>query len=313
MNWFLKYLTDNDPEKTISKFGLQVRRNIYPLFRRLSGPLTDVDGVLLKEEPLPKGPKIFAVTHTYSREDIAWAISFAGEQSYMLTNAWRELLYSTDGIALWASGIILVDRHDKANRAASIEKAKRVLALGGNVMIFPEAVWNMSENLIVRKLFPGVYRIAKEYNAPVIPIATMMYGRKFYVSRGQALWFNSMDQHEALTNLRDNMASMKWEIMELYGTDTRESLLGEKTPEVYWEEHLEEYIAKQEIYEREEENHAHYQDKADIEQIQAFEHLKHLQPDRNNAFLFGKRKKVIQDLPYVMHFCHNRIFVLQCR
>lgn len=286
MNWFLKFLMSNDPKKTISKTGLLCRRMIYPVFRKLSGPITDVEGILFREEALPKGPKIFAVTHTYSREDIAWAISFAGEQSYMFTNAWRELLYTSDGIALWASGIILVDRYDKENRAASVEKAKRVLDLGGNVMIFPEAVWNMSPNLIVRKLFPGVYRIAKECKVPVIPISTMMYGNKFYVSRGKAIHLDSMEQREAITYLRDNMATLKWEIMEAYGSSTRKELLGEKTPEEYWEDHLESYIAKQEIYEREEENHAHYMDKDDIEQMQAFEHLDHLIPGRNNAFLF---------------------------
>lgn len=187
--------------------------------------MTDVEGVLLKAEPLPSGPKIFAVTHTYSREDIAWAISLAGEQSYLLTNAWRELLYTTDGWALWASGIILVDRYDKANRQASVEKAKRVLELGGNVMIFPEAVWNMSENQLVRKLYPGVYRIATMTGAPVIPISTMMYGDRFYVSRGKALYFSQLNQQDALRVLRDSLATLKWEIMEKYGADIRENLL----------------------------------------------------------------------------------------
>ena len=292
MNWFLKYLTSNDPKKTVTKRGLVFRRMIYPLVRRLSGPLTEVEGVLFREEPLPKGPKIFAVTHTYSREDIAWSISLAGEQSYLLTNAWRELLYTSDGIALWASGIILVDRYDKENRAASIEKAKRVLALGGNVMIFPEAVWNMSPNQIVRKLYSGVYRISREAKVPVIPISTMMYGNKFYVSRGQALHLDSMEQQEALTVLRDNMATLKWEIMETYGFSTREALLEGKTPEAYWEDHLENYIAKQKVYEREEESHAHFMDKADIEQIEAFAHLDHLIPSRENGFLFRRNGQI---------------------
>ena len=292
MNWFLKYLTSNDPKKTVTKRGLVFRRMIYPLVRRLSGPLTEVEGVLFRDEPLPKGPKIFAVTHTYSREDIAWSISLAGEQSYLLTNAWRELLYTSDGIALWASGIILVDRYDKENRAASIEKAKRVLALGGNVMIFPEAVWNMSPNQIVRKLYSGVYRISREAKVPVIPISTMMYGNKFYVSRGQALHLHSMEQQEALTVLRDNMATLKWEIMETYGFSTREALLEGKTPEAYWEDHLENYIAKQKVYEREEESHAHFMDKADIEQIEAFEYRDHLIPRKENAFLFRQNRQI---------------------
>lgn len=289
MNWFLKYLTSNDPTRTVTKAGLRFRKTIYPLVRRLSGPLTDVGGILVKTEPMPEGPKIFAVTHTYSREDIAWAISLAGEQSYLLTNAWREILYTSDGLALWVSGIILVDRYDKANRKASIEKAKRVLELGGNVMIFPEAVWNMSENQLVRKLYPGVYRIAALSGAPVIPISTMMYGDKFYVSRGKALYLSQLHQQEALQELRDSLAALKWEIMGKYGLSTREGLLQGRDPTDYWHNHIEDYIAKQKVYEREEESRAHFIDNDDIEQIQAFEHLSILIPHTENAFLFSKK------------------------
>lgn len=36
-NWFFKYLTGNDPLKTISVFGIHFRRIIYPVLRRLDG------------------------------------------------------------------------------------------------------------------------------------------------------------------------------------------------------------------------------------------------------------------------------------
>ena len=290
MNWLLKYLTSNDPKRTITRVGLYFRKVIYPLVRRLSGPLTDVEGILERAEPMPNGPKIFAVTHTYSREDIAWAISMTGEQSYLLTNAYRELLYTSDGWALWASGVILVDRYDKANRRASIEKAKRVIDLGGNVMIFPEAVWNMSENLLVRKLYPGIFRIATLAKVPVIPISTMMYGNRFYISRGCPLFLHQMVEQEALEKLRNTLATLKWEIMEKYGVDTRGNILQGQKPEDYWINHIENYISKQKVYEREEESHAHFMDEKDVEQAQIIECLHKLTPTRNNAFLFRRQR-----------------------
>ena len=126
-NRFFNYLTSNDPIHTVSKSGIRFRQLLYPIIRRLSGPLTGVEGIPVKMEPLPTGSKIYAVTHTYSREDIAWSISFAGEQAYLLTNAYQELFYTSDGLALWASGVILVDRYDKENRQASIKKTERVI------------------------------------------------------------------------------------------------------------------------------------------------------------------------------------------
>lgn len=288
-NWYFKYLTSNSPRLTITRPGLWMRKALYPIVRRLSGPLTDVEGILVNKPILPKGPKVFSVTHTYSREDIAWAISLVGEQSYLLTNAYQELMYTSDGLALWASGIILVDRYDKENRKASIQKAERLLRMGGNVMIFPEAVWNMSENQLVRKLYPGVYRIAAAANVPIIPISTMMYDKKLYVNIGAAIFCQSMKQQDLLIQLRDSMASLKWAIMESYGRDTRKHLLGRLSPEEYWRDHIDSYIAKQTVYEYEEERKAHYMDADDIEQAQAFEHLGLLSTKKENAFLFNKR------------------------
>ena len=92
-------------------------------------------------------------------------------------------------------------------------------------MIFPEGVWNMSPNLLVRKLFPGVYRIAKETKAPVVPVITMLYEDVFYVNRGEALNIHGYIQDEGISILRDTLASLKYEIMEIFGKDTRENLL----------------------------------------------------------------------------------------
>ena len=76
--------------------------------------------------------------------------------------------------------------------------------------------------------------------------------------------------------------------MEKYGADTRENLLQGKSPTDYWHEHVENYIAWQKVYEREEESHAHFMDRDDMEQLQAFEHLSFLKPCHNNAFLYRK-------------------------
>ena len=96
-------------------------------------------------------------------------------------------MYTFDGIALWLSGLIYVDRYS-SERVKGINKAKQVLDYGGNIMIFPEGVWNMSENLLVRKLYHGVYQIALSNNIPIVPIATMIYGKTLYAIRRNYLY-----------------------------------------------------------------------------------------------------------------------------
>lgn len=290
-NKSLRYLLSNDPEKTVSKAGIVLRRLIYPFVRMLGRPMSGVRGVLCHAEPLPKGPKIYAITHTYSREDVVWGVVYAGRQSHLVTNAKRELIYSSDGWGLWASGIILVERYDKENRKAVIKKAKRVTDLGGNVMIFPEGTWNMSPNQVVRKMWPGVYRMARESKVPVVPMGTMMYDGKFYLIRGKALQLGEMEQTEALTLLRDTLATMKWDLMEKYGQTTREELLGGLDAQTYWHNDIEAYIAKQTIYDREDEEHAHFVDESDIAHEEFLHHLDRVTVRRETAFLFRIKSK----------------------
>lgn len=267
-NWFLQYLLEDDPQKNISRCGIKNRRFFYPLFKHIAGPFCGIKGNLVRKESLPKGPKIFAVTHTNNAEDIAWALSFAGESSYLFCNGYNEIMYTFDGIALWLSGLIYVDRYSVESRKASIRKAERVLGYGGNIMIFPEGVWNMSENLLVRKLYQGIYLIAVSMKVPIVPIATMVYGKKLYAIRGEAFYINEHDKESGLVLLRDSLASMKWELMEQYGKTTREELLKGQSPEEYWNDFIQEYISTQKLYVHEQEKKDHYLDSDDKEFIE---------------------------------------------
>ena len=275
-NWFLRNYLNDDPEKSISSFGIKNRRCIYPLVKHLAGPLSGVNGVLVKKADMPDGPKIFAVTHTNNAEDIAWGLSFAGESSYLFCNGYNEIMYTFDGIALWLSGLIYVDRYSSESRKASIKKAKQVLDYGGNIMIFPEGVWNMSENLLVRKLYHGVYQIALSNNIPIVPIATMIYGKTLYAIRGETIYISEYDKTSGLTLLRDSFASMKWELMEQYGKTTREDLLKGQTPYEYWDSFINEYISTQKLYNHEQEKKDHYLDSDDKEYIDVCKTMEYL-------------------------------------
>ena len=65
-NWFFKYLTGNDPLKTISVFGIHFRRIIYPVLRRLDEKMCGMKKVVVSMGELPMGPIIYAASHTFS-------------------------------------------------------------------------------------------------------------------------------------------------------------------------------------------------------------------------------------------------------
>ena len=49
-------------------------------------------------------------------------------------------------------------------------KAVRAMEMGADLFIFPEGVWNKSPNDLLIDFWPGVYRIAKETGADIIPM-----------------------------------------------------------------------------------------------------------------------------------------------
>lgn len=47
-------------------------------------------------------------------------------------------LETTNGIGLWAYGMILMERDNRDTRQAAFQKMKYVIEHGGNIIIYPE-------------------------------------------------------------------------------------------------------------------------------------------------------------------------------
>jgi 1-acyl-sn-glycerol-3-phosphate acyltransferase len=73
------------------------------------------------------------------------------------------------GWGLSLAGDICLERGDTASALAVLRKARRYLATGMNVMIFPEGTRSADGALLPFK--PGAFKLAVETGAPVLPIA----------------------------------------------------------------------------------------------------------------------------------------------
>jgi 1-acyl-sn-glycerol-3-phosphate acyltransferase len=73
------------------------------------------------------------------------------------------------GWAFYVSGDIPVDRGDPASAAAVLAKARRYLARGMSVMIFPEGTRSKDGQLLPFKA--GAFKLAIDAGVPVLPIA----------------------------------------------------------------------------------------------------------------------------------------------
>lgn len=290
-NKFLEYLLQNEPEKVLSYPGYLFRRSISPILRRIA-PLTCGSKLkIVRRKPLPKGRQlIFAPTHGF-RDDIAFSLTVAGTHAYMLFGSLPQFYNTFDGISAWLNGVVLVDRSNKESRRASMPKMEHYMGYGGNLLIFPEGVWNKSPNLLMLKLFPGIYRIAKKSNALIVPIATL-YDEKANISYAimeDAIDICKYDEQEGLEVLRDTLATLKWELMESYAQDTRDNVLQRKTPQQYWDDYINFLISQADYYDYKVENSAEFIDKRVTTSAEAFAHLDRLIPCRENAFLLRKK------------------------
>lgn len=163
------------------------------------------------------------------------------------------------------------------------------LRLGTNLIVFPEGVWNKTENLLVQKLFSGIYDVALATGAWVVPVATVQDGRNIYASMDEAFDITQYNRAEGMCLLRDKMCTLRYEIMEKYCTCTRAELLKDKSPEEYWHDYIEGLISVVKCYDRKVEDTAHFQEKGVYSAKEVFAHLEKLEVSTRNAFLLDKR------------------------
>ena len=285
----LAYLLKNDPAEVLSETGIRLRRGFSPIFRNVIIPLSSKNKLtIVRKAPVPKDkPIIFAATHGF-RDDVAFSLKTIGSHAYLLYASIPDFYESPDGYALWLNGVVLLDRKDRASRAASKEKMVSALSLGANLLMYPEGVWNKTENLIVQKLFPGIWDVANASGAWVMPLASIEENGRVYTILDEAFNICEYGRKEGLNVLRDKMATAKYELMEKYAHVPRAEI---GNAETYWKRFLDELIASANgHYDPEIENTAQYIDRSETTFQQAFAPLRKLSPNRRNAFLLRKER-----------------------
>lgn len=207
-NKFLEYLLSNEPDEVLSKKGIIIRKIINPVYRKLI-PFSTKNKLKVERKSLPpKGvPIIYAATHGF-RDDIVFTLKTIDKPTYLLYGSIPDFYYSLDGLALWLNGVIIIDRKDKKSRNASKKKMERAIELGADILMYPEGVWNKQQELIVQKLYPGIYDVAEKEKALVVPIATILEKNIGYSIQGEAYditKFTLEDCIEIINRIKQNI------------------------------------------------------------------------------------------------------------
>ncbi len=171
-------------------------------------------------------PVIYACTHI-GGFDIETLFEAIADPCYLFLADPREIYINFDGFLLWLNGVICFESDNKMDRNIAKEKAIELLKSGGGLMIFPEGAWNIYESLPVMPLFWGTADIAIKSESTIVPVAIERYGKKYFVNIGRKVdnhLRTKMDKSILTQILRDEMATLKWEIWEKQGKHKRSDL-----------------------------------------------------------------------------------------
>lgn len=267
---------------------VQLREVLYPLFalfikadRWLRRQTIEVIG----NTEIQKGQAIFACTHI-GGNDLQSIFEVIRRGCWWFVGDPCVLYQEISGLLLYLNGCILLELTDREDRRIAYARAVELLKAGGSLMIYPEGARNGTENLPVMGLFQGTARMAMATGTKIVPVGIEQYGDRFVVNFGNALLPSDFQTPAELTQkLRDTMATLKWEIWEREGLCARADL-----PQNYRELFQKEFETRIYPYDTPETvERSRFHTKEEIEQRDAFAHLEHLTPCRENAFLFRER------------------------
>ena len=240
----------------LGKLTLKQRKLIHPILLnviklRNRGNKFKIETLNGKIEKTNR-PKIFCITHI-GKFDIEIISEVIKEHYYLLSG-------------------------DFENIKGTLE-----VKLGGNIMYFPEGTWNLSPTLPVLQCPFGIIEVAQKSDAVIVPIGIEQYDKTFIATVGKnfdASKYSEDEKIKAISDLRDVMATLKWDIWESVSPNVR-SQLDKDEFDKFINERLKEWpnFTLEEFYDRV------FKPKNIQDEKNVFECLKDLDINVNNAFL----------------------------
>ena len=271
--------------KIIFDVGVFLRKLFCPLLSRIVSIYLPYKVVIEQPCcPVADGPVIYVANH-FCFADVPIMGMITPTHSYILMG--KQRLRFVDRLYCMLNGAIWVDRQGKMSKEAAKKAITIHLKNGRSVIIFPEGTWNLTEHLLMLPMKWGIVDIAKETGAKIIPVA-LEYDREkktCFVQFGTPMSFLlEDDKSNAISTLRDTLATMRWMFWERKGVFSRRELniSTERQKQFY---SVEEYPPIEWDYECSCIYHPYFEPK------EAFAHLQQLIPNRENAFLFRERYK----------------------
>lgn len=205
---------NKDKAITDSRLAIWLRDRLYPLLIFLTGTKVRCRVEVVNAcQPIPGKPIIFAAKHS-AFQDTPIMLRVTKRRSYIFSG--KQNLAFIDWVFFVLNGTIWVDRKSKEDMAASKDAVLEYLAKDQSILWFPEGTWNLTPNQLMMPMKWGIIDIARQSGAQIIP-AALDYDREKNTCRvkfGTPLAGDALENKtEAIRNLRDTMATLRWDLM----------------------------------------------------------------------------------------------------
>lgn len=195
------------------------RRVLHPMLLKAMPGRRDFPVELLNSMPEVQGNKLFAINHSCIC-DAPVSSEIIKEHFYFLVG--KQSLEIIDRIFFSLNGVVYVDRKNKKNRKKSFEKMLKLLQGGKSVMIYPEGTWNLTPSKPMLPLNWGIIDLAKQTEVPIIPLVMEFHPSCCYAKFGEPIYIEKdTDKKAGIVKLEEVMATLKWDIWELFPVEKR--------------------------------------------------------------------------------------------
>lgn len=311
------YLLKDDPNETVSKRGVEIRKLVNHIIKKI-GPsflmvpqvfedrneLTGTNNYASKIE-IPDSPVIWASNHAFKDDTLASILAIE-RNAYIIFGSLPQFYNTIDGLTAWLNGVIMTNRKVKSSKAASLEKAKKVVEYGADIMMFPEGVWNKTSEKLLLNLWPGIYRISVENNMKVVPVVHYIKDcteiktpdNIIHTVIDDPIDLTGMSEKSGLEYLREVIGTWYYLMLEKYGKTTRkEEMKGYVSSVEKWEHELNERINTAGRYDYQIETSAEYIDFNQLELFNAYNDIANIKNvNANNVHQVLEAKKKVKQM-----------------
>ena len=290
-----------------SYIPMKIRKAIRPLLRGMLWASRKMQGYeieIFNRTEIPQGkPIIFAVSHI-AKMDFEIVSETIKEQYYVLAADFMHLKGTFSSFFFWMNGVIYIDVLDKKDRKNSRDFMAKVLKQGGNIMLFPEGTWNLSPNELIYDIQLGAVDVAMETGASIVPISVEIYDeqKKFVINMGDVIEIDGAQNDtkefkiHKTTELRDIMATLKYEIWEQEGIAKREDIEND-----YWSKYVLRRCAEWWGYDFREQIMNCYIPKEKMEYWDLMRDMHRMRVREENRFLFVSKDEFLRGKDYRMY------------